>query len=160
MHLSTADLMDRGDPSLQSCSLQFRQFGKRRSFFGPAHTLKTREDNAQVRSLLSGPGADAVLVIDGGGSLRTALLGDQLAALGSAHGWSGVIINGAVRDSAALAAVDLGIMALGTNPRKSAKLAIGTVDVPVSFGDVTIRPGDWVYADDDGIVVSAGPLHL
>ncbi|MBS0662725.1 MAG: ribonuclease E activity regulator RraA [Verrucomicrobia bacterium] len=159
MHLSTADLMDRGDPSLQSCTLQFRQFGRKRAFFGAARTLRTIEDNAQVRELLSGPGAGAVLVVDGGGSLRAALLGDQLASLGARNGWSGVILHGAVRDAAALAAIDLGIKALGTNPRKSAKLGTGTIDVPVAFGDVTVRPADWVYADDDGIVVSARPLH-
>ncbi len=159
MNIATADLMDRADAGLQSCTTQFHQYGARRAFHGPVRTLRTREDNAQVRSLLSTPGLGAVLVVDGGGSLRTALLGDQLAALGAANGWSGVILHGAVRDVTALARIELGIKALGSNPRKSAKLATGAMDVPVTFGDTTFRPGDWVYSDDDGIVVSERKLH-
>jgi len=159
MDLATADLMDRDDGSLQSCTVQFRSFGRKRRFHGSARTLRTRDDNAQVKALLAQPGNGGILVIDGGGSLRCALLGDQLATLGAANGWSGVIIHGAVRDTAALAGIDLGIKALGSNPRKSAKLGNGAIDGAVTFGDITIRPGDWVYADDDGIVVSPRRLH-
>lgn len=121
-------------------------------------TIKTLEDNALVKQLLSGPGHGAVLVIDGGGSLRTALLGDMIAGAAQKNGWAGVILHGAVRDTLALARLDLGVKALGSNPRKSAKQGTGAVDVPVSLGGVTFSPGAWVYSDDDGIVLSAGQL--
>lgn len=160
MMIATADLMDRTEPDLQSCCLQLRHYGGLRSFCGPVRTLQTYEDNALVKQLLCTPGTGAVLVVDGGGSLRTALLGDVLAGLACANGWSGVILHGAVRDAATLAGTAIGIKALGSNPRKSTKQGTGAVDVPVSFGDVTFRPGEWLYADDDGIVVSPRRLHL
>lgn len=159
MSISTADLIDRHGDALLVCETQFRHFGGRTVFHGPARTIRTREDNALIRQLVAQPGHGAVLVVDGGGSLRTALMGDVLAGLAQTNGWSGVIINGAVRDSGALAGVDLGIKALGTNPRKSAKNLLGEVDVPVSFGGATFAPGHWVYSDEDGIVISAGPIH-
>lgn len=158
MHFKTADLIDAHGDTLQSCEIQFRQFGGRRSFHGPLRTIKTLEDNALIKQVLAGPGSGAVLAVDGGGSLRTALLGDQIAASAVANGWAGVIILGAVRDTAALAGLDLGIKALGSNPRKSAKLATGIVDVPVTFGGAEFTPGSWVYCDEDGIVVSARQL--
>jgi regulator of ribonuclease activity A len=127
-------------------------------FHGPVRTITTLEDNALIKQVLAEPGKGAVLVVDGGGSLRTALLGDLIAASAAASGWAGVIIFGAVRDTAALAGIELGIKALGTNPRKSAKRATGKVDVPVTFGGATFAPGSWVYCDDDGVVVSAGQL--
>jgi regulator of ribonuclease activity A len=127
-------------------------------FHGPVRTITTLEDNALIKQVLAEPGKGAVLVVDGGGSLRTALLGDLIAASAAASGWAGVIIFGAVRDTAALAGIKLGIKALGTNPRKSAKRATGKVDVPVTFGGATFAPGSWVYCDDDGVVVSAGQL--
>jgi regulator of ribonuclease activity A len=127
-------------------------------FHGPVRTIKALEDNALIKQVLAEPGKGAVLVVDGGGSLRTALLGDLIAASAAASGWAGVIIFGAVRDTAALAGIELGIKALGTNPRKSAKRATGKVDVPVTFGGATFAPGSWVYCDDDGVVVSAGQL--
>lgn len=158
MNHLTADLIDAHGDKLQSCELQFRQYGGRRNFHGPVRTIKTLEDNALVKQLLSGPGHGAVLVIDGGGSLRTALLGDMIAGAAQKNGWAGVILHGAVRDILALARLDLGVKALGSNPRKSAKQGTGAVDVPVSFGGVTFSPGTWVYSDDDGIVLSAGLL--
>ena len=130
-----------------------------RNFFGQVRTVKTHKDNALVRQVLSSPGAGAVLVVDGAGSLNTALMGDVLAALALANGWSGVILHGAVRDVAALASVGIGIKALGSNPRKSAKNSTGDADVPVIFGGVCFRPGAWLYSDDDGIVVSVRHLH-
>ncbi len=111
-----------------------------------------------MRSVLSEPGNGAVLVVDGGGSLRTALAGDQIAALGVANGWAGLIINGAVRDVDDLARLPLGIKALGTNPMKSAKTGAGEVDVDVTFGGVVLSPGSFVYSDEDGIVVSSRAL--
>ena len=116
-------------------------------------TVSCHEDNGLLRDLVQTPGAGAVLVVDGGGSLRTALAGDLIAGAAEANGWAGLILHGAVRDSVALAGLDLGIKALGTIPRKSAKTGAGAVDVPVTFGNVTFHPGDILHADDDGIVL-------
>ena len=154
----TADLIDAHGDRLQSCEIQFRQFGGRRNFHGPIRTIQTREDNALVKQLLAEPAEGAVLVVDGGGALRTALMGDMIAGSAQKNGWAGVIIHGAVRDTVALGKLDLGIKALGSNPRKSGKAGTGRRDVPVSFGGVTFTPGAWVYSDDDGIVVSARKL--
>jgi regulator of ribonuclease activity A len=153
----TADLQD-AHPDLPSCELQLRAFGRRRAFHGRIRTVRCREDNALVKRVLSGPGAGGVLVVDGGGSLRTALLGDVVAGLAARNGWAGVVVHGAVRDVVALAELDLGVKALGSNPKRSAKTGAGEVDVPVSFGGVTFTPGHWLYADEDGIVVSDVPL--
>jgi regulator of ribonuclease activity A len=158
MSLPTADLIDRHGDELLSCETQFRQYGGRRFFHGPVRTVRTLEDNALIKQLLGEPGRGAVLVVDGGGSLRTALMGDQIAALAQKNGWAGAILYGAVRDTVALGQIDLGIKALGSNPRKSAKTLAGAVDVPVIFGSVTFAPGNWVYSDDDGVVVSPRQL--
>jgi len=156
MEFSTADLVDEHGEALQSCDLQLRQFGGRRRFHGPLRTVACFEDNALVRKVLSEPGDGAVLVVDGGGSLHTALVGDLIAGLAQANGWAGLVVHGAVRDTEALAGLDIGIKALGSNPRKSAKLAAGQVDVPVRFGGVTFRPGEHLYSDEDGVVVLRG----
>ena len=144
MNYSTADLVDAHGDRLRVCETQFRQFGGRRSFHGPVRTLETLEDNALIKQVLAGPGDGAVLVIDGGGSLRAALMGDLIASGAQKQGWAGVIIHGAVRDSIALAGLDLGIKALGTNPRKSAKNGTGRVDGLVHFGGADFAPGHWV----------------
>jgi regulator of ribonuclease activity A len=149
----TADLADRYGADLRVCEMQLRQFGARRSFAGPVRTVSCHEDNGLLRDLLHTPGSGGVLVIDGAGSLRTALVGDMIAGAALANGWAGLAVHGAVRDSAALSRLDLGIMALGTNPRRSAKNGAGAVDVPVTFGGVTFCPGDVLHADDDGIVL-------
>jgi regulator of ribonuclease activity A len=149
----TADLVDRYGTELRVCDLQFRQFGAHRSFAGPVRTVSCHEDNGLLRDLLRTPGDGAVLVVEGGGSLRTALVGDLIAGAAQDNGWAGLVLHGAVRDSAALAGLRLGIKALGTIPRKSAKDAAGAVDVPVTFGGVTFRPGDVLHADDDGIAL-------
>ncbi|MFE2141183.1 ribonuclease E activity regulator RraA [Streptomyces sp. NPDC059456] len=149
----TSDLYDEHGESLAVCTTQFRQFGGRRLFAGPVRTVTCHEDNALLRELINTPGEGAVLVVDGGGSLRTALSGDLIAAAAQRNGWAGMIINGAVRDSVALGGLDLGIKALGTVPRKSGKTGAGAVDEPVTLGGVTFRPGDLVHADDDGTVV-------
>jgi regulator of ribonuclease activity A len=156
--LSTADLVDAHGDKVRSCSVAFREFGGRARFFGRVRTLKTFEDNALIKQTLSSPGGGAVLVIDGYASLRCALVGDIIAGLAVENGWSGLIIWGVVRDSAALGGLDLGIKALGTNPWKSSKLGGGAVDVPVSFGGVEFRAGEWLYGDEDGILVSDVPL--
>ena len=128
------------------------------AFGGPIATVQVLEDNVLVRQALEEPGRGRVLVIDGGGSLRCALLGDMLATLARDHGWAGIIVNGCVRDAEAIGALAVGVMALATHPRKSAKLGQGVRDVPVTFAGVTFRPGQVVYADRDGIVVAARPL--
>jgi regulator of ribonuclease activity A len=151
--VTTADLADTYGPELRVCDLQFRQFGGRGIFSGPVRTVSCHEDNGLLRDLVQTPGAGAVLVVDGGGSLRTALAGDLIAGAAEANGWAGLILHGAVRDSVALAGLGLGIKALGTTPRKSAKTGAGAVDVPVTFGNVTFHPGDILHADDDGIVL-------
>lgn len=151
----TADLVDDIGPEVRSCDLQFRQFGGRSEFAGPISTVRCFQDNALLKSVLSNPGDGGVLVIDGGGSLHTALVGDLIAELARANGWAGLIVNGAVRDSAALRGIDIGIKALGTNPRKSTKTGAGERDVDVTLGGVTFVPGQLAYSDDDGVVVVA-----
>jgi regulator of ribonuclease activity A len=153
MEFCTADLVDEHGAALQSCDLQFRQFGGRSRFHGPIRTVECFQDNLLVKQVLSEPGDGAVLVVDGAGSLHTALVGDLIAGLAQDNGWAGVVVNGAVRDVAALRDLDVGIKALGSNPRKSAKEGAGKVDVPVTFGGATFRPGRHLYSDEDGVVV-------
>jgi regulator of ribonuclease activity A len=155
---ATADLIDAHEAILTACPLQFRNLGGRARFHGPIRTLKVFEDNALVKSTLSASGDGAVLVIDGGGSLNRALVGDIIAGLAVANGWAGVVVNGAIRDSVAISVLDLGLKALGTNPAKSAKTGAGDTDIPVTFGGVTFAPGQWLYSDEDGIVVSPHAL--
>ncbi|GAB3009898.1 ribonuclease E activity regulator RraA [Mycobacterium bourgelatii] len=149
----TADLVDDIGPDVRSCDLQFRQFGGRTEFAGPISTVRCFQDNALLKSVLSQPGEGGVLVIDGAGSVHTALVGDLIAELARSNGWAGLIVHGAVRDSAALRGIDIGIKALGTNPRKSTKTGAGDRDVEISLGGITFAPGDIAYSDDDGIVV-------
>jgi regulator of ribonuclease activity A len=159
MTLSTADLFDQYEAQVSSCETQFRQFGGRRSFSGPIVTVRCFQDNVLLKQALSKPGAGRVLVVDGGGSLGSALMGDVIGALAVGNGWSGVVLYGAVRDTVALGALAIGIKALGSNPRKSRKLGAGEVEVPLSFGGVNFVPGHWLYSDDDGILVSATSLN-
>lgn len=151
----TADLVDDIGADVRSCDTQFRQFGGRRQFAGAISTVRCHEDNALLKSVLSEPGGGGVLVVDGGGSLHSALVGDVIAELGRSNGWAGLILHGAVRDAATLRTLDIGIKALGTNPRKSGKSGAGERDVMVSFGGVEFRPGEWAFSDDDGIVVTS-----
>jgi len=152
----TADLVDDIGPDVRSCDLQLRQFGGRPAFAGRISTVRCFQDNALLKSVLSEPGDGGILVVDGAGSLHAALVGDVIAELGRSNGWSGLIINGAVRDASTLRTLDIGIKALGTNPRKSTKSGEGERDVPVTFGGVTFVPGEIGHSDDDGIVVLAG----
>ena len=151
---ATADLVDEIGEDVRSCDTQFRQFGGRREFVGPVRTVRCHQDNALLKKVLGTPGDGAVLVVDGGGSLHTALVGDLIAELGRSNGWAGIIAHGAIRDSAVIATMDIGVKALGTNPRKSTKTGAGEADVDVAFGGVTFRVGDIVHSDDDGIVVT------
>ena len=151
----TADLVDDIGPDVRSCDIQFRQYGARPEFAGPISTVRCFQDNTLLKAVLSESGDGRVLVIDGGGSLHTALVGDIIAELGRANGWSGLIIHGAVRDASTLRTLDIGIKALGTNPRKSAKTGAGERDVVISLGGVDFVPGDVAFSDDDGVVVVA-----
>lgn len=162
--LATADLCDQHEAELRDGRLRviapmFRSFGGRSAFAGPAATLKLFEDNSFVRKALEEPGDGRVLVIDGGGSLRRAVVGDQLAALAVKNGWSGLVVYGCIRDSAAIGRMDIGVLALATHPQKTDKKNVGEADVPVCFGGVTIRPGEWLYADEDGVLVAELPLQ-
>ncbi|MFI6517252.1 ribonuclease E activity regulator RraA [Spirillospora sp. NPDC050679] len=154
MDFATADLIDDFGDELRSCETQFRQYGGRAAFAGRVVTVRCFRDNGLVKKLLNSPGEGRVLVVDGAGSLASALMGDMIAAAAVANGWAGVVINGAVRDVAELRKLDLGAKALGSNPRKSAKDGAGEVDVPVTFGETEFRPGDWLYSDEDGIVLA------
>jgi regulator of ribonuclease activity A len=149
---STADLLDEYGEAALVCLIQFRSFGDA-SFEGAMATVRCDEDNVHVRAQASQPGKGRVLVIDGGGSMRCALLGDSIAALARDNGWAGVIVNGCVRDTVALDELGLGVKALGSNPRPSRKGGEGEIGVPVSFGGITFHPGARVVADADGVVV-------
>lgn len=149
----TADLVDDIGEGVRSCDTQFRQFGGRTEFAGPISTVRCFQDNALLKSVLSEPGDGRVLVIDGGGSLHAALVGDVIAELARTSGWAGLIVNGAVRDAATLRTLQIGIKALGTNPRKSSKTGAGERDVVITLGGVEFRPGEIAFSDDDGIVV-------
>ncbi|OWA19114.1 S-adenosylmethionine--2-demethylmenaquinone methyltransferase [Streptomyces sp. CS227] len=149
----TADLVDEHGDRLRVCDVQFHQVGGVRAYAGPVRTVSCHEDNGLLRDLLRTPGEGHVLVVDGGASLRTALVGDLIAGSAHANGWAGLVLHGAVRDSTVLAELALGIKALGTIPRKSSKAGAGEVDVPVTFGGVTFRTGDILHADDDGVVL-------
>ena len=157
---ATADLIDEHEAILQSCDLQFRDFGGQTRFHGPIRTVACREDNVLVRATLSQPGNGRVLVIDGGGLLHRALVGDVIAGLAIENGWAGIVVNGAIRDAAAIGSMTIGLKALGTNPRRCAKTGVGAVDIPVAFGGVIFTPGAHLYADEDGIVVSAHALAI
>ena len=151
--ISTADLYDERGDQLRSVSLQFLNLGGMSGFSGPIRTVRCFQDNALLKSLLSSPGEGAVLVIDGGGSLETALVGDIIAALAVDNGWAGLLVNGAVRDRIALGTLPIGVKALGSNPAKSTKTGAGEVDVTVEIGGVQFIPGATVWCDDDGILV-------
>jgi regulator of ribonuclease activity A len=150
---TTADLYDEHGDQMGSCDTQFRQYGGRERFTGSVTTVRCFEDNALLKSVLAEPGEGKVLVVDGGASVHTALMGDVIAALAVGNGWEGVVINGAVRDTAALEELGLGVKALGSNPRKSTKTGAGERDVPVAFGGCEFVPGARLYSDEDGVVV-------
>lgn len=159
MDLLTTDLCDAHEDQVRVVEPMFSSFGGRASFYGRIATLKLFEDNSLVRKALESPGENRVLVIDGGGSLRRALLGDQLAALGIKNRWAGVVVYGCIRDSRAIGAMNIGVFAIDTHPMKTVKKNVGEANVPVSFGGVTFTPGEWLYADEDGVIVSAVALH-
>jgi regulator of ribonuclease activity A len=162
MSFKTPDLCDEFESelgqSLRVVAPMFQRYGARSSFCGEIVTLKIFEDNSLVREAFGESGKGKVLVIDGGGSLRCALVGDQLAILAAKNGWEGVIVYGCIRDSADINGIDIGMRALNTHPQKSIKKGVGDRNIAVTFGGVTFNPGEWIYADDDGVLVSAKPL--
>ena len=158
MSFKTADIYDAHGDRLAVVAPMFKHFGARKAFSGEIVTLKCFEDNKSVREVLGRDGRGKVLVIDGGGSLRTALVGDLIAKLAVDQGWAGIVVFGCIRDSVEIDALDIGVRALATNPTRPVKRVDGEVDVPVAFGGVTFRPGHHLYADADGIVVSPEKL--
>jgi regulator of ribonuclease activity A len=152
MTLKTSDLCDACDEALP-CALPFRGWGQRRAFAGDIRTLRVHEDIALMRDTVNQPGHGQVLVIDGGGSLARAIFGDVMAGVASRNGWAGLVIHGAIRDGLEIDAMDIGVKALGTVPKRGQRSGAGEVDVPVSFGGVTFTPGCRVVADDDGVIV-------
>ena len=159
MNIVTPDLCDEY-PHVQVVEPMFANFGGRDAFGGQIVTVKCHEDNSVVKAQVDQPGAGKVMVVDGGGSLRRALLGDMLAAKAAKNGWAGIIIYGCVRDVDVLAETDLGIQALASHPMKTDKRDIGDLNVEVTFGGVTFKPGEYVYADNNGIIVSPTKLKL
>ena len=158
MTTMTADLCDEYTADIQVAEPIFRTYGSRRSFGGQAVTLRVFEDNSLVRSVLEEAGKGQVLVVDGGASQRCALLGGNIARLASENGWSGVIINGCIRDRLEVDATDIGVRALNSCPRKSRKQGLGERDVDLFFAGIDVTPGDYIFADEDGVVVSARDL--
>ena len=154
MSHATADLYDAYGEDLQIAAPVFRDYGGNIVFEGPVVTLKVFEDNSLVRSALEESGNGRVLVVDGGGSMRCALVGDMLAELGRTNGWAGVVVYGCVRDAEQLSQMKIGIKALGTNPRKSVKKGEGAREVVLRFAELVVKPGQYLYADRDGIVIS------
>jgi len=163
MNTQTADLLDAHESRLNDGTLHvvapmFRSYGGRRAFHGRIATLKLFEDNSLVRKALAEPADGRVLVVDGGGSLRCALVGDQLAQLGVDNRWAGILVYGCIRDSRAISAMDIGVFALNTHPQKSVKKNAGDSNIPVTFGGVTFVPGQYLYADEDGVIVARETL--
>ncbi len=159
MRYATTDLCDaHGDKVRVPVLPGLRDLGGRIVFHGVVSTIAAFEDNSRVREAVAEPGAGRVLVVDAGGSLRRAMLGDLLAAKAVENGWEGIVVLGAIRDSAAIAQLDLGVKALGVCPRKTEKLGAGQRDVPLELGGVEVVPGQFLYADADGIVFSDAEL--
>lgn len=156
--MKTADLIDAHAADLTLVHLPFRQFGTKPHFAAQVQTVKCFEDNTEVRAQLETPGEGRVLVVDGGGSTRIAILGDMLAELGIRNGWAGLVLNATIRDSADINQMDTLVFALATSPVKSAKEGWGKVGHPVTFGGVTFTPGDWIYGDADGVLHSTKKL--
>lgn len=155
------DLCDHFEDLVQVVEPMFGNYGGRETFGGEIVTIKAFEDNSLVREQVAQPGQGKVLVVDGGGSMRRAMLGDMLAEKAEQNGWEGIIIYGCIRDVNAISELDnLGVQALGTHPMKTEKLGVGQLNVAVTFGGVTFRPGEYVYADNNGVLVAPHKLEL
>ncbi|MFF7708407.1 ribonuclease E activity regulator RraA [Pseudomonas sp. NPDC007930] len=158
MHYSTPDLCDAYPEHVRVLEPMFSNFGGRDTFGGQIVTVKCFEDNSRVKEQVELPGQGKVLVVDGGGSLRCALLGDMLAEKAAHNGWQGLVIYGCVRDVDALAQTDLGVQALASHPLRTEKRGLGDLNVVLNFAGVTFRPGEFIYADNNGVIVSAVEL--
>lgn len=156
----TPDLCDEYPELIQVVEPMFNNYGGRESFGGEIVTLKAFEDNSKVRELVATDGKGKVMVVDGGGSLRRAMLGDMLAEKAAKNGWEGIIVYGCIRDVDVIMETDLGVQALATNPLKTDKKGLGEVNVEVKFGGVVFVPGQYVYADNNGVIVSPEPLSM
>lgn len=158
MTTPTTDLCDEFEDTVSVAAPIFQSYGKRTMFSGTISTVKVHEDNVLVRDVLTEPGNGGVLVVDGGGSMRCALVGGNVAQLAFDNGWSGIVVYGCIRDAAEINAIDVGIKALNTHPRKSVKKGRGDRDLAVHFADVDFVPGHYLYADEDGVIVSENSL--
>lgn len=163
MTFATCDICDTNEDKITAGQLAvmppiFKSFGKNIAFSGPAATLKLFEDNVLVRSALETAGNGRVLVVDGGGSLRCALVGGNLGVLAEKNGWAGIVVNGCIRDSEEINQCNIGVRALATHPQRSIRKGVGESNLQVSIAGVTIKPGDWIYADADGVLVAAEKL--
>ncbi len=156
--LRPADVCDLRPDTVRICDFVFNDYGGRIVFQGTIVTVGTFEDNTKVREVLASDGAGKVLVVDGGGSRRHALMGGDVAGLAASSHWEGVVFNGCIRDAHEIAEKDVGIKALGINPRPPLKKGRGEVDIPVRFAGVDFGPGDYLYADGDGIAVLDAPV--
>lgn len=158
MTFQTPDLCDENEGKVKVATPMFQAYGGKTRFHGQIQTVKVFEDNVFVRDMLSEPGTGKVLVVDGGGSLRCALVGDLIAAMAQKNGWEGIIVYGCIRDSGVINGIDIGVRALNTNPLKSIKQGAGYKNVAVTFAGVTFEPGQFVYVDEDGIIVTETAL--
>ena len=158
--VSTPDLADAHPDVVQALQLDLRNFGGQSQFCGPAVTIKCHEDNSLVKELVATPGLGRVIVVDGGGSRRRALLGDRLAEQAAGNGWAGLIIDGVIRDVEQIGVTELGVQALGATPLKTDRLGAGQQQIPLHIGGVSICPGDWIYADNNGVLVASHELPL
>ena len=159
MNFLTTDLCDAHEDVVRVVEPMFASFGGKTAFHGRIATLRVFEDNSFVRKAIESEGHGRVLVIDGGGSIRRALVGDQLASLALQNGWAGIVVNGCIRDSRVIAEMDIGLLALATHPLKTLKKNVGEADITVSFGKVDFVPGEWIYADEDGVIVCKLSIH-
>jgi regulator of ribonuclease activity A len=159
MNIKTADLCDEHIEKLQVAEDIFNDFGGRRTFHGEIITVKVFEDNSLVRTALEANGTGKVLVVDGGGSQRCALIGGLIAVLAEKNNWNGMVVNGCIRDSEEISKSEIGLKAIGTCPVKSIKRGEGQTNIPVRFAGVNFIPGHFLYADEDGLVVSEKALH-
>ena len=165
MEFTCCDLLDANEVIQRQGRLAvlpplFKSFGQHLRFAGPVHTVKVFEDNVLVRTALEQPGVGRVLVVDGGASLRCALMGGKLGVLAEKNGWAGVVVDGCIRDSEEINGCAIGVRALATMPQKSSKHGFGETGIPVQIAGVTVHEGDWLYADADGILVARDALHL
>jgi len=156
--VSTPDLSDDHPDAVQALQLELHNYGGVSQFSGQAVTIKCHEDNSLIKELVATPGLGRVIVVDGGGSRRRALLGDMLAEKAASNGWAGLVIDGVIRDVDQIGVTDLGVQALGTTPLKTEKLGVGQQQIALHIGGVTVHPGDWIYADNNGVLVASHEL--